>query len=454
MVAGVALSGSRRFGILAHVTSLPGSGTLGTTAYRFIDFLVGAGASVWQVLPLNPVNPSGSPYQSASVFAGNTALLSPAVAPTASEREYHQFCEREAHWLDDYALYAALHQEQGGRPWHQWPAGLRDRDARALQQARLRLTAAIEATCRAQCQFFSAWQELRHYAHAHGVYLFGDLPMFVAHDSADVWSRREFFCVDDRGRMTEVAGAPPDAFTVRGQNWGCPEYRWNALAQDHFRWWRARLAQQATLFDLVRLDHFRGFEASWSIPAGADSAAEGEWSPVSGRALFAALAPELAPLGIVAENLGDITPAVERLRAELGFPGMRVLQFAFSGDPDNPHLPRNHDPADVVYTGTHDNDTTLGWWRALDDAGRVRVFAELDARADPMPWALVQAALNSVCGLAMLPLQDCLALGSEARMNTPGRVSGNWAWRCAPEALNRELQERLAGMARRYNRSR
>lgn len=448
--------GRRRLGITAHITSLPGSGasgSLGTEAYRFVDFLAAAGCRVWQVLPLNPVHASGSPYQGSSAFAGNTALLPGGNTPSPPDAEYKAFRSAQAYWLEDYALYCALREEQGGQPWYLWPEALRNREPSALAQARVRCRRAIEKTCRAQCAFFSAWRQLRQYARRAGVYVFGDLPMFVAHDSADVWSRREFFSVDGRGRLTQTAGAPPDDFAAHGQNWGCPEYRWEALAKDGFRWWRARLAMQAALFDILRLDHFRGFEASWCIPVHAQSAAEGAWMAVPGRALFAALQPELAPLQLVAENLGHITPAVEQLRAELGLPGMRVLQFAFSGGADNPHLPKNHAAGDVVYTGTHDTDTTLGWWRALDMGTRERVLDELGHPSEPMPWALIHAALASNCRLAMLPLQDCLALGSEARMNMPGRIEGNWAWRCAPHALNAELQSRLRELARRYARS-
>lgn len=448
--------GRRRFGITAHITSLPGPGAhgrLGTEAYRFVDFLAAAGCRVWQVLPLNPVNASGSPYQASSVFAGNTALLPDGYTQSPPHAEYEEFRSAQDYWLDDYALYCALREEQGGQPWYLWPQALRDREPSALVQARVRCRRAMEKTCRAQFAFFSAWRQLRQYAERTGVYLFGDLPMFVAHDSADVWSRREFFSVDASGRLTQMAGAPPDDFAAHGQNWGCPEYRWDPLAQDGFRWWRARLAMQASLFDLLRLDHFRGFEASWCIPVQAQSSAEGAWMEAPGRALFTALQPELAPLQLVAENLGNITPAVERLRAEFGLPGMRVLQFAFSDGAHNPHLPKNHAPGDVVYTGTHDTDTTLGWWRALNTGVRERVLNELGRPTEPMPWPLVHAAMASVCALAMLPLQDCLALGSEARMNTPGRVEGNWAWRCAPYALNAELQSHLRELAGRYSRS-
>lgn len=439
--------------MLAHVTSLPGTGpagNLGEDAFRFVDFLARCGFSVWQMLPVGPVNLSGSPYQSASVFAGNAALL------TAGERSgalpgYDEFRESQAYWLEDYALYVALREEQDSRPWFGWPPALRDREPAALTGARRRLAERIEGLRREQHAFFSAWRRLRAHAHASGVYLFGDLPMFVAHDSADVWSQRELFCVDGEGHMSEVAGAPPDAFTRTGQDWGCPQYRWEVLSRSGFRWWTERLRVQAGLFDILRLDHFRGFDAGWCIPAGA-SPAEGHWEPAPGEACLAALGEALGPLPLVAEDLGHITPAVHVLRDRFELPGMHVLQFAFDGDAANPHLPHNHRASGVVYTGTHDNDTSLGWWRAQDEGTRSRMQAYLDFPDEPMPWPLLHAALASVCQLAVLPLQDCLGLDERARMNTPGRAEGNWTWRCPADALDAALQEKLLALAKLYGR--
>ena len=448
-----AVFGRRRAGMLAHVTSLPGSaahGRLDEDAYRFIDFLAGSGFTVWQMLPVGPVNDAGSPYQGTSAFAGNAALLPPAVS-RQPHQDYEYFLRTQAYWLEDYALFCALQAEQGGAPWHQWPVSLRDRDAASLDAARTRRAVEVEAVRREQHAFYSAWERLRTYAHAAGVYLFGDVPMFAAHDSADVWAHREFFCVDHEGRMTEVAGAPPDAFAPGGQDWGCPQYRWEALARDSFRWWIERFRVQAALFDILRVDHFRGFEASWHVPA-SSSAAGGRWESVPGDALFEAVREALGPLALVAEDLGHITPAVQALRARLGLPGMHVLQFAFDGSGDNPHLPHNHSASGVVYTGTHDNDTTLGWWQALGDEVRARVRAYLDYPDEPMPWPLVHAALASVCSLAVLPLQDCLGLDGTARMNTPGKVEGNWGWRCPAGELNEALQERLLALVKLYGR--
>lgn len=453
MSARETIFGRRRAGMLAHVTSLPGSaahGRLDEEAYRFIDFLACSGFTVWQTLPVGPVNATGSPYQSASVFAGNGALL-PAGAARQSEQDYEYFLLAQAYWLEDYALYCALQTEQGGAPWYRWPVLLRDRDAESLEAARTRLGMRMEAVRREQHAFYSAWKRLKAYSHAAGVYLFGDVPMFAAHDSADVWAHREFFCVDHEGRMTEVAGAPPDAFTPEGQDWGCPQYRWDSLAQDGFRWWIERFRVQASLFDILRVDHFRGFEASWHVPTSL-SAAGGRWEPVPGDALFSAIQEALGPLVLVAEDLGHITPAVQALRARLGLPGMHVLQFAFDGASDNPHLPHNHVANGVVYTGTHDNDTTLGWWQGLGEDVRSRVQAYFDYPDESMPWPLVHAALASVCSLAVLPLQDCLGLDGTARMNTPGKVEGNWRWRCPVGALNPALQERFLALAKLYGR--
>lgn len=446
------LFGRRRAGVLAHVTSLPGDGPHGrldTEAYRFVDFLAQCGFGVWQTLPLGPVNASGSPYQSTSAFAGNATLLPP--ADGGVQADYGEFREAQAYWLEDYALYSALHAEQDGQPWYLWPAALRDREPQALDAARRRLGAQVESVRRGQHAFFTAWHRLRAYAHAAGIYLFGDLPMFAAHDSADVWSHRGFFCVDEHGRMSEVAGAPPDAYAPQGQDWGCPQYRWEALAQDGFRWWIERLRVQTSLFDILRLDHFRGFDASWHIPAPI-SAAAGRWEAVPGEALFSALREALGPLPLVAEDLGHITPAVHALRRKLGLPGMHVLQFAFEGDGGNPHLPHNHEANGVVYTGTHDNDTTLGWWRALGVGTRARALEYLDFPDEPMPWPLVHAALASVCALAVLPLQDCLGLDGSARMNTPGTVEGNWGWRCPGDALDTALAARLLALLKLYGR--
>ncbi|HEY4126500.1 MAG TPA: 4-alpha-glucanotransferase [Gammaproteobacteria bacterium] len=453
MAAPEGVFGGRRAGILAHVTSLPGTGgqgLIGDEARHFIDFLALAGFSVWQTLPLGPVNASGSPYQSDSAFAGDVAL----VADGAYDgKGYGEFCEANRYWLEDFALYRALRRRHEGAPWYHWPAGLRDRESAALDAVRAELGDSLETERREQHRFFAAWQRLKTYANAAGIHIFGDLPLFAAHDSADVWCHRELFCIDDAGRMTEVSGAPPDAFAADGQNWGCPQYRWENCQAEGFRWWSERLRAQAARFDLLRIDHFRGLQASWAIPADAPTARDGHWKAVPGDAWFAAMRMALGPYAFVAEDLGYITPDVHALRHRLGLPGMHVLQFAFEGDQQSTHLPHNHEVNGVVYTGTHDNNTTLGWWQALDEASRGRALEYLDRPGEAMPWPLMRAALASVCGLAMLPLQDCLGLDARARMNTPGTVEGNWRWRCPPGVLDAGLAEKLRGLLQLYSRS-
>jgi 4-alpha-glucanotransferase len=446
--------GRRRAGVLAHITSLPGGeeqGSIGDDARRFVDFLAAAGFSVWQTLPLGPVNHSRSPYQSNSAFAGNAALVTEEEEGT--EQGYGEFCETHRYWLEDYVLYQALRRRHAQAPWYEWPAALRDREAGALSAAQTELGESLETERRAQHRFFSAWRRLKAYANAAGIYIFGDLPIFAAHDSADVWSHRELFCVDGAGRMTQVAGAPPDAFAADGQNWGCPQYRWAECAVEGFRWWTERLRIQASLFDLLRLDHFRGFEASWTIPAHAATARQGHWQAVPGDAWFSAVTAALGSYAFVAEDLGYITPEVHALRRRLGLPGMHVLQFAFEGDARSTHLPHNHEITGVVYTGTHDNDTTLGWWQALDEASRQRAMGYLEYPGEPMPWPLIRTALASVCELAVLPLQDCLGLDASARMNRPGTSSGNWRWRCPQGVLDVDLTQKLRGLLQLYGRT-
>jgi len=441
--------GSRRAGVLAHVTSLPGAGLIDDDARCFVDFLAAAGFSVWQTLPLGPVNESLSPYQSDSAFAGNVALVG---ERRHADQDYEAFQEANRYWLEDFALYRALRGRYDA-PWYRWPPELRDRNADAITAARNELRDAMDAERRAQHRFFAAWRELKAYANAAGIHVFGDLPLFAAHDSADVWCHRELFCIDEAGGMTETAGAPPDAFAADGQDWGCPQYRWDNRAAEGFRWWTERLKVQAGRFDLLRIDHFRGLRETWAIPAGAATARQGHWKEVPGDAWFGAVQAALGPYAFVAEDLGYITPDVHALRRRLGLPGMHVLQFAFEGDPHSTHLPHNHEANGVVYTGTHDNNTTLGWWQALDETSRSRAMQYLDYPGEAMPWPLVHAALASVCELAVLPLQDCLGLDADARMNTPGTVQGNWHWRCPPGALDEQLAQKLRELLALYGRT-
>lgn len=429
----------RAAGVLLHPTSLPGAGPTGRldrSAHDFIDWLAAAGFRVWQMLPIGPVDEHDCPYQPPSTFAGDTRLIDPD-GPTG-EGGLDAFRQRNADWLDDWCLFAVLRRTLG-RPWPQWPVVLRDRDPDALARVRREQLTAIDEECRAQCRFACQWRRLKDYAATRGVLLFGDLPLYCAHDSADAWARRDLFALDSAGRITGEAGVPPDAFSKTGQHWGQPLHDWPAHAESGWRWWIERLRVLAARFDLLRLDHFRGFCAAWSIAPGAADAREGRWVPGPGRALFDAIDDDLGELPLVAEDLGTITPDVHALRESLGLPGMRVLHFAFDGQADNPHLPGHHPEWSVAYTGTHDNDTTLGWWRSLDESMRARVRVQLATGGESMPEPLIDATLGSRARLAMLPMQDVLGLGSEARMNVPGRRDGNWRWRYPEGALHAAL---------------
>ncbi|MBI5041716.1 MAG: 4-alpha-glucanotransferase [Gammaproteobacteria bacterium] len=481
----------RRAGILLHPTSLPGDGDggeLGAEAFRFVDFLASAGIGVWQMLPLGPTHADRSPYQCTSVNAGNPRLISlqrlvewgwlvargvattgcgndwrcnqlcaayagfQSVASPAERAEFADFRATHAAWLDDFALYEALRADQQGRGWFDWSPPLRDRDPQSLAEARRRLAVPIEQVCFNQFAFFRQWHDLRRYANENGVLLFGDVPIFVAYDSAEVWAHREYFRVDAAGRLEVVAGVPPDYFSATGQRWGNPHYRWERIEQDGFRWWIERMRTQRELFDLIRIDHFRGFEAYWEIPASAETAIDGHWVKAPGQRLFQALLDSFHDLPLVAEDLGIITPEVDALRIGFGLPGMKILQFSFGGDAHNPYLPHNHEYLSVAYTGTHDNDTTLGWYAGLDESVRAHAHEYLGYSTEAMPWPLIRATFASVAVLAVIPLQDALALGSEHRMNTPGVTEGNWRWRFAWEQLPDDLAERLRQLVELYGR--
>jgi len=444
----------RRSGVLLHPTALIGeraeNGALGAAARAYIDWLAAAGVSVWQVLPLGPVGLDLSPYWVRSDQAGNPALidLREASDPARARRDYQDFCAVERGWLEDYVLYAALSQAHEAAPWWTWSGPLRKRQPDALRHAATRLAPALERLRIEQWRFDRQWTTLRKYARERGVLLYGDLPIYVAPDSVATWTERGQFQLAADGQPAVRAGVPPDYFSADGQLWGNPLYDWEQARQDRFAFWRARLASQLRRFDLVRIDHFRGLAGYWAVPASAQTAREGEWRPAPGAELLRALKRSRGSLPVVAEDLGIITPDVVALRRRFGLPGMRVLQFGFDGSPENPHLPANFTPDTVAYTGTHDNDTTLGWYRSLDAATAHRVDAMLGATSGEMPQALVSAALASVAILAMVPLQDVLALGSEARFNVPGTVGGNWRWRVDPGALSiaaarplRELNE-------------
>jgi 4-alpha-glucanotransferase len=470
----------RRAGVLLHPTSLP-AGDLGVDAHRFVDFLAETGAGVWQTLPLGPTHADSSPYHCLSAHAGSPRLIAlPRLvewgwleAADGDRRErlhqaragfvqragreaqdaYQAFVREKHRWLEDYALFEALRKENGSRPWWEWEPALRDREPSALEEARARLADDIEQVRFEQFVFARQWTELRVYARGRGVLLFGDMPIFVAHDSAEVWAHREYFKLDARGQPTVVAGVPPDYFSATGQRWGNPLYRWERLKRDGFGWWLERLATELERLDLVRVDHFRGFEACWEIPAADETAVNGRWVKVPGRALFKAMLARFGRLPLVAEDLGLITPAVERLRRGFRLPGMGVLQFAFEGDAANPYLPHHHEPDCVVYTGTHDNDTTRAWFEALPAESQLRVMDYLGFPTEPMPLPLVRAALASVTRLAIVPMQDVLMLGRGHRMNTPGTSSGNWRWRFEWEQLTDETRSWLRRAVKLYGRT-
>jgi 4-alpha-glucanotransferase len=467
----------RTAGVLLHITSLPGPhgiGDFGPEAYHFVDWLVTAGQRIWQLLPMTPIGPGDSPYQSVSAFAGSPLMvaleplvergwLAPPVLPAggfdaarvdyacvvpwrlaqlreasagffaradANERgAFDTWCATQAGWLDDYALFMALQAAHDGRPWWQWPAPLCTRDPQALAQARETHAAEIAFWRFVQWCFDTQWAAVKAYANARGVAIMGDLPIFVAHHSADCWARPDLYELDAAFQPTVVAGVPPDAFTAEGQRWGNPLYRWDRMGAEGYAWWTARARRALAHADVFRIDHFRGFAAYWEVPASCPTAMEGRWVPGPGQALFDALAAALGALPIVAEDLGIITPDVTALREACGFPGMRVLQFAFGGDARNEYLPHRCTPASVIYTGTHDNDTTRGWWHSATPHERHFVASYLATGADDIHWAMIRAACNSVARTAVFPLQDVLGLDGAHRMNMPGSPVGNWAWR-------------------------
>lgn len=457
----------RRAGLLLHPTSLPGgydNGDLGPEAYRFVDFMNACGFAIWQTLPLGPPHDDLSPYSAQSVHAGNPRLIAleplseagwlrPDGGPKVGEdgweyrqrrlvearqgfpksggeqREYEAFLRQHRHWLDDYALFQAIRAAYRQSAWVDWPSELRDRHPQTLAAARQQFSKIV-----AQCQFeqflfYRQWAALKQYANERGILVFGDIPLFVGYDSADVWARRDCFLLDEEGRPEVVAGVPPDYFSATGQLWGNPHYAWERMRTDGFQWWKERIRTQLTQFDLLRIDHFRGLEAYWEIPASAETAVAGRWRQAPGDELFRALRAEFGRLPLVAEDLGIITPEVEALRDAHGLPGMKVLHFAFGDGADNPYLPHNHVPNAVVYTGTHDNNTTLGWFKELDKRTRAHLFDYLGGGPEQMPELLMRAAFASVARLAMVPMQDVLELGGEDRMNQPGVAGGNWRWR-------------------------
>lgn len=493
----------RSSGLLCHITSLPGPhgiGDFGAEAFRFVDFLASSGQHLWQVLPLGPVGGGDSPYDSRSSFAGNPQLIAmgdlvelgllPASEVPEStgfgngkapfrrvERwkgrrlrlafdtfrqqstpklagEFASFHETASEWLEDYALYQAISEQHGGKAWYLWPEELRDRNRDALDQARRELADEVFFQEFVQFLFDRQWKRVKAYANERGVAIMGDIPIYVALDSADVWANQKQFLLDQDGQPTVQAGVPPDLFAADGQLWGNPVYDWERMEADGFDFWTRRIRRVLELTDIVRIDHFRGFAAGWQVPRGARTARNGEWVEGPGLRFFETLARSIGSLPIVVEDLGVITLDVEALRDGLGYPGMLVLQFAFGDDADNPYLPHNAVPNSMVYTGTHDNDTTRGWYRSISEHERshVRRYLNTDGRA--IHHDFIRTAWSSVSVLACAPVQDVLGLGSTARMNIPGRAKGNWAWRLESLDELQEYREYLRDLTTLYGRNR
>jgi 4-alpha-glucanotransferase len=492
----------RASGVLLHPTSLPsrfGIGDLGPEAYAFVDWLSEMRQGLWQVLPLTPTSVGDSPYFSPSAFAGNAMLLSPdrlvedgwlTAADLADTPVFPQdrvdyeavgrfkadllrrvaerfeaegtpeqqealvvFRAAQRPWLEDYALFMALKEEHGGLPWTEWPESLKQRHAGALADARKRLSKELRRHALGQYLFFAQWQALKAHANGQGISIIGDLPIFVAHDSADVWAHPEFWRLDEAGNPKVVAGVPPDYFSATGQLWGNPHYEWKIMAETGYAWWVGRIRTLLTLVDRIRIDHFRGFAGFWEIPAGETTAIHGSWAQGPGEAFFKSLRDQLGDLPFIAEDLGVITPNVVELREAFGLPGMKILQFAFDTSEANNYYPHLFERNTVVYTGTHDNDTSVGWYEKAKPADRALMAEYLGKeRIDEPHWDLIRLAHASVADTAIIPLQDLLGLGSEARMNTPGTQGGNWAWRYRAGDLSPELTSRFRRMTELYDR--
>jgi len=508
------MSFPRASGILLHPTSLPGRfgiGDLGSEAYRFADLLADMHQHLWQVLPLGPTGYGNSPYQCLSVFAGNPLLISPeklvadgflepshldsapafpddkadydsvirfklpllsasyerfaAQASPAQEEQFEAFCTQNASWLNDYALYMALKESRGLSAWNTWDDDIRARRPEALRFWRDKLAHEIRSHQYQQYQFFRQWSEFKEYCHRRSIRLIGDMPIFVALDSAEVWSRPDIFNLDDRGRPTVVAGVPPDYFSDTGQLWGNPLYRWDVMARDGYTWWIDRFRALRALVDVIRVDHFRGFESYWEVPGTATTAMNGRWVPGPGAELFRAVQQALGDLPLIAEDLGVITPEVDALRDELGLPGMRVLQFAFGSDAKaDEYKPHNYPRNCVVYTGTHDNNTTVGWFSDVAARDTTQTAEEKKSERDMalkyigsdgqhIHRDFIRLALMSVAHTAIFPMQDVLGLGSEARMNLPGTARGNWRWRFTFDMLTDETRDMIRELTAIYDRS-
>ncbi len=494
----------RSSGILLHPTSFPsrfGVGDLGLEAYRFIDFLKDTHQQYWQVLPLGPTGYGNSPYMCYSAMAGNPLLVSPEKlrdegllteedfanlpgfpvekvnfdqvvpikigllkkacenfkvnATDIQKNEFAGFCDSKAYWLDNYALFMALKDDHKNASWNTWEPEFVKREPEALAQVESRLNGEIFYYKFVQFEFFRQWSDLKSYANMRGIDIIGDIPIYVAHDSADVWAHPNIFCLDEQtGAAAQMAGVPPDYFSATGQLWGNPVYNWEELQKQDFKWWVQRFEAMLDYVDIIRIDHFRGFEAYWAVPQGEQTAINGKWVEAPGDAFFEVIREKLGKLPVLAEDLGVITPGVEALRDKYEFPGMKILQFAFGADSANPFLPFNYRHNAVVYTGTHDNDTTIGWFNSADDNEKLNLLLYLGCISpEGIHWDLIRLALSSIANQAIIPLQDVLGLGNEARMNFPSIAEGNWEWRYQEGALREELGDRLKVLTRLNGRA-
>ena len=491
----------RSSGTLVHPTSFPskyGMGDLGHEAYTFINFLEETGQTIWQVLPLSPTGYGNSPYASYSAFAGNPYLISPdklqekgyvtaedlsdAVLPIKTEADYEasyekkdklykkafknfresstkadekrlkEFKKRNKYWLEDYTLFIACSISNDREPWNMWSKEMAQRKPSALKKARKKFADEMEYQAWLQFEFYEQWTTLKDYANSKNIRIVGDIPIFVDHNSADVWSHPEFFAVDKQGNRELVAGVPPDYFSETGQLWGNPLYKWDAIKKDGFSWWLERFKQMFDLFDAIRVDHFRGFDEYWEVKASEDTAINGEWVEAPGVELFTTIKEKLGSLPIIAEDLGLMTQGVEDLRDQFDFPGMKILQFAFDSDETNSFLPHNYPQNCVTYTGTHDNDTTIGWYKSAPDIEQHRAREYTRSDGSQIQWELIRLGMFSVADQAIFPLQDFMNLETSHRMNTPGTVGNNWLWRYTPEMLQSVDTHRIRKMAEMSNR--
>ncbi len=491
----------RASGIILHPTSLPGPdgiGDMGPEAYRWVDFLRLSNCKLWQILPLGPTGFGDSPYQCFSAFAGNPYMISPTLLleqgllrsgdlsdrpvfpqnhvdygaaitwkntlldrafnhfrkskKPALQQEYQDFCEKEKHWLTDFALFMGIKECQGGVSWDQWPAGLRAHEEVSLDTFESKNIISVDRQKFRQFIFFRQWSNLKTYAHTKGVQIIGDIPIFVAYDSADAWAHPELFYFNRFGKPTCVAGVPPDYFSPTGQLWGNPIYRWEFHKRSGFDWWIKRVKAVLEFVDILRIDHFRGFASYWQIPFGMPTAEKGRWVKGPGQAVFKAIRTAVPTISILAEDLGEITPDVIELRDSLGLPGMKVLQFAFASDEKDPFLPHNYSHNCVAYTGTHDNDTTFGWYKTATEKEKDHCRKYLGRSGEDIAWDLIRLAWGSVADYALAPMQDLLILDSTARMNYPGKPAGNWGWRLSPGSITQDLVIRLRDLNQLYDR--